>query len=73
MSKGRNIGVVNQLDANKNNIDVDKLTKFMSKNDDFSGKDEDGPNYLIFDNLSEFTKEPWPANKQGMLKLRGFR
>ena len=49
-SKGRNIGVVNKLDAQKNNINADKLTKFMGKHDDFSGK-EKGPDYIVFDNL----------------------
>ena len=67
MSYGRNIGVVNELNATKYNLDVDKLTQFMSKNDDFSDKKR-GPDYLIFDNIQDFF-----SDKQAMDKLRGFR
>ena len=41
---------MNKLDAQKNNINADKLTKFMGKHDDFSGK-EKGPDYIVFDIL----------------------
>ena len=67
MSYGRNIGVVNELNVVKNNIDLDKLTAFMSKHDDFSGEKK-SPDYLIFDNLSKFY-----SDKHTMTGLRRCR
>ena len=45
-SLGRKIDVVNQLDPEKNFLSADRLIEFMNA-------DEEGPNYLIIDNLTD--------------------
>ena len=47
-SYGRKIGVINQLDPEKYNLDAEKVRKFIDEEDD--------TNYLIIDNLDhDFT------------------
>ena len=50
----RPIEVVDQLDTVKNNIDMAKLTTFMSKKDEFNTEDATQSDFLIVDNFVEF-------------------
>ena len=58
-----NLKTINELDPEKDKIDVENLTQFIKN---FNDNSDDGPEYLVIDNFIQFSG----LNKVDLLEAR---